>query len=122
MTLKDIAQDFLELAAKGDSYKAFELYVSKKFKHHNPYFKEDANTLMQAMKEAAEKNPNKTLKIYHVLEDQNLVVIHSHIKQNDDDLGIAVVHIFKFEENKIVELWDLGQAIPNEIVNKLGMF
>ena len=122
MNLKDIAQDFLNLAAKGDSYKAFLLYAGKNFKHHNAYFKGDADTLMQAMEESAKKNPYKIFTIHHALEDQNLVAVHSHVKQNPDDLGAAVVHIFKFEENKIIELWDLGQAIPHETINEFGMF
>lgn len=122
MTPKEIAQDFLNLAAKGHSQEAFQLYMSPDFKHHNVYFKSDANILMQAMEESANLNPNKTFKIYHILEDNNMVAVHSHVKQNDTDLGTAVVHFFRFESDKIVELWDLGQAVPSKMINENGMF
>jgi len=122
MTKKDIARNFLKLAAKGHSHEAFRLYIGKNFKHHNAHFKGDADTLMLAMEESARTNPNKTFEIKHVLKDENLVAVHSHVKQNSNDLGAAVVHIFRFESEKIVELWDLGQPIPAEKINENGMF
>ncbi|MDQ6470725.1 nuclear transport factor 2 family protein [Flavobacterium sp. LHD-80] len=122
MTRKEIARDFLKLAAKGHSHEAFRLHVGKKFKHHNAYFKGDADTLMLAMEESARTNPNKIFKIHHILEDDNLVAVHSHLKQSPTDLGFAVVHIMKFKADKIVELWDLGQQIRPETINENGMF
>ncbi|MTH15502.1 nuclear transport factor 2 family protein [Flavobacterium sp. LC2016-01] len=122
MTRKEIARDFLKLAAKGHPHEAFRLHVSKKFKHHNAYFKGDADTLMLAMEESARTNPNKVFKVHHILEDDNLVAVHSHLKQSPTDLGFAVVHILKFKDDKIVELWDLGQQIRPETINENGMF
>lgn len=122
MTKKEIAQNFLNLAASGHSHEAFRLHVHKDFKHHNAYFKGDAETLMLAMEESARKNPNKIFKIHHILEEENLVAVHSHLKQTPVDIGFAVVHILKFKEDKIIELWDLGQHIPTEPINENGMF
>jgi predicted SnoaL-like aldol condensation-catalyzing enzyme len=38
------------------------------------------------------------------------------------DSGIAVVHIFRFQGNNIAELWDIGQAMPENSPNENGMF
>jgi predicted SnoaL-like aldol condensation-catalyzing enzyme len=122
MTKKYIAQEFLKLAANGHSHEAFRLYVGKGFKHHNAYFKGDADTLMLAMEESARTNPNKIFKIHHILEDENMVAVHSHLKQTPNELGFAVVHILKFESDKIIELWDLGQPVCAESINENGMF
>lgn len=122
MTKKEIATDFLKLAANGHSHEAFRLHVGKKFKHHNAYFKGDADTLMLAMEESTRKNPNKTFTIHHILEDDDLVAVHSHLKQTPLDIGFVVVHILRFKSDKIVELWDLGQPIPVEAINENGMF
>lgn len=122
MTKKEIAKNFLDLAAKGHSHEGFRLHIAKNFKHHNAYFKGDAETLMLAMEESARTNPNKTFKIHHILEDGNLVAVHSHLKQTPTDIGFAVVHILKFEGDKIIELWDLGQPIPKDRINENGMF
>ncbi|KAF2078847.1 nuclear transport factor 2 family protein [Flavobacterium sharifuzzamanii] len=122
MTNKEIAKNFLKLAAKGHPHEGFRLYVGKNFKHHNAYFKGDAQTLMLAMEESARTNPNKVFKIHHILEDGNLVAVHSHLKQTRSDIGFAVVHILKFKSDKIVELWDLGQPVPKDSINENGMF
>lgn len=122
MTKKEIAQDFLKLASKGQSRKAFELYVSDSFKHHNAWFKGDGQTLMTAMEENAKKTPDKVFEIQRALEDGDLVAVHSHVRPTPNDLGAAVMHIFRFDNNKIVELWDFGQAVPENMINENGMF
>jgi predicted SnoaL-like aldol condensation-catalyzing enzyme len=120
-TKKEIARDFLQLA-KGHSRKAFELYAGSGFKHHNVYFKGDGETLMIAMEESAKKNPGKIFEIQRALQDGDLVAVHSRVRQNPDDLEVAVIHIFRFEADKIVELWDFGQTVPKDSVNENGMF
>ncbi len=122
MTKKEIAQNFLRLASKGEAREAFELYVANNFKHHNAYFKGDRHSLMTAMEENAVKNPNKTFEIQRAIEEGYLVAVHSRVKLSQGDIEIAVIHIFKFNNDKIVELWDFGQAVPTDIVNENGMF
>ena len=48
---KDIAISFLKLAASGKAPEAYEKYVHKNFRHHNPYFKGDAQSLMDQVLE-----------------------------------------------------------------------
>ena len=122
MTKKETAQDFLKLAAKGQSRKAFELYVANTFKHHNAYFNGDRQTLMTAMEENAAQNPNKIFEIKRALEDGDLVAVHSLVQLQQGNTEMAVIHIFKFDQDKIVELRDFGQPVPVDIVNKNGMF
>ncbi len=122
MTKKEIAQDFLQLAAKGQSREAFQLYIAGNFIHHNAYFKGDGPALMTAMEESAKENPDKIFEMQRALEDGNLVAVHSRIRQNPNDMDYAVIHIFRFENDKIVEAWDFGQAVPAGIINENGMF
>jgi predicted SnoaL-like aldol condensation-catalyzing enzyme len=122
MSLKEIGKDFLTLCANGDSRKAFNLYVGKDFKHHNPYFKGDANSLMIAMEESAKVNPNRIFKVKQIIHDGDLVSLHSYIQQTENNLEIAVVHILKFSNEKINEMWDIIQPFPENIVNDNGMF
>jgi len=119
---RQIATDFLLLASKGKSREAFSKYIDRNFKHHNIYFKGDGESLMTAMEDDAMKNPNKIFHIKRSLQDGDLVATHSHVRQNPGDPGAAVVHIFRFEDDKIAELWDLGQPVPLETVNENGIF
>jgi predicted SnoaL-like aldol condensation-catalyzing enzyme len=119
---REIATLFLTLAASGKVREAYRKYVSLNFRHHNAFFVGDRESLMLAMEEDASKNPNKKLEIKLSLEDKNLVATYSHVQQDPGDLGFAVVHIFRFEDDRIVELWDVGKEIPEKSPNKNGMF
>lgn len=120
---KDIATSFLKLAASGKVSEAFEKHVSREdFRHHNPHFAGDAKSLKAAMMEAHQKFPGTTLEVQRVFEEDNLVAVHSRVKHSTDTPDIAVVHIFRFEGKKIVELWDVGMEAPQDSPNVNGMF
>ena len=122
MTKKQKALHFLELAARGDSREAFDKYVGEGFKHHNVYFKGDAETLMIAMEEAAKVQPNKIFEVKRALEDGDLVAVHSHFRLEANQPGYATMHIFRFEGDRVAELWDFGQEVPKDLINENGMF
>jgi predicted SnoaL-like aldol condensation-catalyzing enzyme len=121
-SLKEKAVSFLQLVASGEVREAYHRYSGPDFRHHNPFFRGDAESLMLAMEENAIKNPHKVLEVKRVIEDGDIVAVHSHVKQNQDDLGGAVVHIFRFHNDLIVELWDVGQQIPENSPNENGVF
>src|SRR5690349_2314009 len=123
MSKKQIAQSFLKMASAGDVRAAYEKFIAPNFIHHNQYFKGDRESLMLAMEEASRQSPNKSIEIKHIFEDGDTVITHSHVlRKNTDELGIAVVHIFRFENDRVVELWDLGQQIMGDSPNKNGLF
>lgn len=121
-SLKENAVSFLQLVASGSVREAYQRYTGPNFRHHNPFFRGDAHSLMRAMEENAAKNPDKILEVKRAIEEGDIVAVHSHVKQNQGDLGGAVVHIFRFHNDQIVEFWDVGQAIPDNSPNENGMF
>jgi predicted SnoaL-like aldol condensation-catalyzing enzyme len=120
--LKEAAMDFLRLVASGKIREAYRKHIGTEFRHHNAYFRGDAESLMTAMEENAAKNPNKVLEIQRALQDGEFVAVHSRVRQHPGDPGAAVVHIFRFKENRIAELWDVEQAVPENSPNEYGMF
>lgn len=121
-SLKENAVSFLQLVASGNVREAYQRYTGPNFRHHNPFFRGDAHSLMLAMEENAAKNPHKVLEVKRAIEEGDIVAVHSHVKQNQEDLGGAVVHIFRFHNDQIVEFWDVGQPIPDDSPNENGMF
>jgi predicted SnoaL-like aldol condensation-catalyzing enzyme len=121
-TRKEIAISFLKLAASGNVREAYAKHIAPDFRHHNPYFKGDAESLMQGMAQNAAQFPHKIFEVQRALEDGDLVAVHSRVRLNPEHRGIALVHIFRFREHAIVELWDLGQPVPEVSANEFGMF
>ena len=123
MSLKDKACAFLQLAASGNVQTAYEKFIAPNFIHHNQYFKGDRQSLLTAMEEAHKTSPNKPIEIKQTLEEGDKVMTHSLVSRQDSaQANIAVVHIFRFENNQIAELWDLGQMIDVQSPNENGMF
>lgn len=121
-SLKEKAVSFLKMVASGEVREAYERYIDPDFRHHNPFFRGDADSLMLGMEENATKNPHKVFEVKRVIGEGDMIVVHSHVKQNPDDVGGAVVHIFRFHNDLIIELWDVGQPIPESTPNKNGIF
>ena len=119
---QDAAIAFLQLASAGRVGEAFAAHVADGFQHHNPFFAGEARALMTGMEDNARQNPGKVLRVLRTLEDGDLVAVHSHVRQQPDDRGAVVVHIFRFASGRIAELWDVGQPVPDESVNVNGMF
>ncbi len=119
---KENAVSFLQMAASGSVREAFSSYTSPDICHHNPYFRGDAESLMTAMEENAAENPDKIFEVKHSVEEGDTVMVHSHVRQNPEDLGAVVVHIFRFQDDRIVEMWDIGQLIPEDSPNENGIF
>ncbi len=122
MDIKNIAKDFLQLSSSGKVKEAFDKYASKDFIHHNPWFEGSADSIMKGMIENAEKMPTKVFEIQRVIHEGDLVAVHSKIKLSGDIPVISVVHILRFENDKIVEMWDIAQQQPDNSPNQNGMF
>lgn len=122
MDLKNAAKDFLRLTSSGKAKEAFQKYASEDFIHHNPWFEGSAESLMNGMIENSKKMPTKIFEIKKAIQEGEFVAVHSKIKLSADIPVISVVHIFSFKENKIAELWDIGQQLPENSPNQYGMF
>ena len=119
---KESATSFLKLAAAGRVDEAYQKYMAANFRHHNPYFAGDAESLKAGMAEAASTFPNTTLEVQRTFAEGDLVAIHSRVLHAPDQPEISVVHIFRFEGDQIAELWDVGMEAPKDSPNENGMF
>ena len=77
---------------------------------------------MIAMEENARNNPEKKIDIQRTLHEDDFVAILSRVQGFENYLGVALIHIFRLLDKKTVELWDFGQEVPSNSINKNGMF
>jgi predicted SnoaL-like aldol condensation-catalyzing enzyme len=119
---KATAIHFLQLTAVGNVNEAFYLYVSQDFRHHNMHFRGDAESLKAAMIESSVYLPAKQLEVRFAIAEGNMVAVYSKVVVSPGEPGIALVHFFRFHNDKIVELWDLAQAPEDVIINENGLF
>jgi predicted SnoaL-like aldol condensation-catalyzing enzyme len=121
MNTKEIAISFLRNAATGKLDEAYDL-VSPNFRHHNAYFPGDTESLKAGMADAHKQFPNTKIDVQRTIAEGDLVAVHSRVQHAPEAAAIAVVHIFRFEDDKIAELWDVGMEVPKDSPNENGAF
>ena len=119
---KRMAVEFLQQVVAGDIDAAYQKYVDPQGKHHNAFFPAGFAALKKAMIENHVQFPEKHITVKNVLGDGDLVAVHSHLVMRAGEPGIVVVHMFRFHGDKVVEMWDCGQAVPADSPNKDGVF
>ncbi len=119
---KQAAVDFLTLVVARRIDEAYAKHIAPGALHHNPFFAAGMDALQAGMREAHAQSPDTKIKVHHVVGDGDLVAVHSHVTMKPGDAGVAVVHLFRFRGDKVVEFWDVGQEVPKESPNKDGMF
>jgi predicted SnoaL-like aldol condensation-catalyzing enzyme len=119
---KEVATSFLELASSGQVDRAYADCLTEDFRHHNPHFRGETDALAKAMKENADEHADKVFEIQRALEDGDLVAVHSRVRLDPGGPDIAAVHIFRFENDRIAEMWDVAAPVPEASPNENGMF
>lgn len=116
---KKNAVKFLQLIADRKIEEAYQL-VDMSGKHHSPYYPAGFAALRNGMIENDKNIPEKKLTVHQVIAENDMVSVFVQLALQD--YQVAVVYIFKFTNGKIIELWDCGMPIPEDIKNDDGIF
>lgn len=121
---KQNALAFYEMAFNQHKVReATEKYISAEYLQHNPTVKDGGQAFIDAFEPFLKAHPKSKAEIKRVVADGNLVMLHVHSTMDENDRGEAVVDIFRFDENgKIVEHWDVIQAVPEKTESGRSMF
>lgn len=102
---------------------ATDKYIGKEYRQHNPGVADGGQAFVDAFAPFLKENPKSKATIKRVIADGDLVALHVHSQLNDEDRGEAVVDIFRFDKDgKIVEHWDVIQAVPEKTESGRSMF
>jgi predicted SnoaL-like aldol condensation-catalyzing enzyme len=119
---KRIATEFYDAAINRKDFAAASQYLGSEYKQHNPTAADGAEGLRAFIDFLKARYPNQRGEIKRVVAEGDLVVLHVHSTRGDDTPGRAIVDIFRIENGKVVEHWDVIQDIPREAANQNGMF
>ncbi|EGE58867.1 UNVERIFIED_ORG: putative SnoaL-like aldol condensation-catalyzing enzyme [Rhizobium esperanzae] len=96
--------------------------VAEDYRQHNPQVPDGKKPLVSFFTSFFKDNPQSKAEIVRTAADGDLVWLHVHATNSADDRGEAVVDVFRVRDGKIVEHWDVIQAVPKEAANKNTMF
>ena len=97
-------------------------YLGPYYRQHNPSAKDGGESFIGFVKWFAQTYPSFQMVLKRIIAEDDLVVTHSHLVRAPGERGSAVVDIFRLENGKIVEHWDVVQEIPETSANNNTMF
>ncbi len=113
---------FYEAAINRKDFTAAQAYMGSRYTQHNPNAADGPEGLKKFIEFLRQKFPNAHSEIKQVFADGDYVILHVHAVREPGTAGSAIVDIFKIENGKIVEHWDVIQPIPDKAANTNGMF
>jgi predicted SnoaL-like aldol condensation-catalyzing enzyme len=119
---KRLATEFYDAAINRKDFAAASQYLGSSYRQHNPTAADGAEGLRAFIDFLKTRFPNQRGEIKRVVAEGDLVVLHVHSTRGDDTPGRAIVDIFRVENGKVVEHWDVIQDIPAQPANANGMF
>lgn len=96
--------------------------VADEYRQHNPEVPDGKKPFVSFFTGFFKDNGQSRAEIVRSSTDGDLVWLHVHATNGTEDRGQAVVDIFRVKDGKIVEHWDVIQAVPKEAANKNTMF
>ena len=119
---KAIAIEFYNRALNQLDYdKAAEL-IGDKYIQHNRHAVDGKEGLKNHLAMLKKDFPKNHGDIKRAIAEGDLVALHINSKRTPDSRGNAIVDIFRIENGKVVEHWDVVQPVPEKSLNPNSMF
>ncbi len=119
---KKLVLEFQRVVLNGKDADAVPRYVGDTYTQHNPRVPDGPAALQGFVRQLRTNAPDAFSEVKRAVADGDLVVLHSHQKRNKDDRGTALIDIFRVENGKLVEHWDVMQPVPETSANPNTMF
>jgi predicted SnoaL-like aldol condensation-catalyzing enzyme len=92
------------------------------YRQHNPDVADGKDAFIASFKTFFADHPESTFEVKRMFCDGDFVTVHAHWKLHPEDRGSAVMDIFRLENQRIVEHWDVVQPIPATMAHTNTMF
>src|SRR5450830_961643 len=115
----------LDLYEKGINQKDFDAaakHFGPRYVQHNPRAADGTAGFKAFIGFLKEKFTNYHSDIKRSFADGDYVILHVHNVPEPGARGAAIIDIFRLENGKVVEHWDVRQDVPEKAANDNTMF
>ncbi|MGQ0549608.1 MAG: nuclear transport factor 2 family protein [Armatimonadota bacterium] len=120
---KTVVSEFYNLAFNlKKPEEAVVKYMGSSYRQHNPAAGDGPEPFIAFVRGFAQAYPSFRFDLKRQVAEGDLVAVHSHLIRQPGDRGTAVMDIFRLEDGRIVEHWDVLQEVPESSANKNTMF
>ena len=119
---KKTVLEFYDAGLNRKDFDAAAKFIGPRYVQHNPTAPDGPEGFKAFLNFLREKFPDSHSEIKRSFAEGDYVILHVHSVREKGSRGRAIVDIFKLEDGKIVEHWDVVQEIPEKAANGNGMF
>ena len=119
---KKVVLQLYEAAINQKDFEAASKFLGPRYVQHNPRAADGPEGLKAFLAFLREKFPDYHSEIKRVFADGDYVILHVHNVPTPGSRGNAIIDIFRLENGKVVEHWDVRQEIPEQAANSNTMF
>jgi predicted SnoaL-like aldol condensation-catalyzing enzyme len=102
---------------------ALDRYWAEPYIQHNPTMTDGIASVKQMMEKfGVTKLPKQKVEFKRVIAEGDLVMLQLVQPKMGDNPETVIVDIFRVENGKIAEHWDVMQAVPTDAVNTRSMY
>ncbi|MET0974756.1 MAG: nuclear transport factor 2 family protein [Leifsonia sp.] len=100
---------------------AFALLVAPEYRQHNPTIQDGPQAAIDALTPKFDGSPDARFDVQRILVDGDLAMVHVKASRPGAP-DAAVADIYRFEDGRIVEHWDVLQQLPVHAAHDHPMF
>jgi predicted SnoaL-like aldol condensation-catalyzing enzyme len=120
-TNKQAVLGFYEAAFNTKDFDTAATFIGDRYVQHNPLIGDGIDGLRARLAYVKEAFPALHVEARRLVAEGDYVVAHVHGVRAPGQRGLAIVDIFRLEDGKLVEHWDVMQDIPSDSLNPNGM-
>ena len=98
----------------GKNVDAVKRFVSDDLVQHNPNLPNGRGALEDFMRDFFQNVPQGEFVLARLIAEGDLVVSHALFRVNAEDRGTSVVDLYRVHDAKLIEHWDVKEAVPAE--------
>lgn len=118
---KKLVVDFYQKIFGDHDFTNIDHYLLPTYIQHNPNVADGSEAFEKAIKGWLQNKPKTKIDVQHIAAEGDLVFIHIKNILPDGKLQ-SVIDIFRIENKKIAEHWDVHEIAPEKSANAHPMF
>ena len=125
LSAREIVVAFYEAALNEKDIDKAKRFLGDTYIQHNPRVPDGPEGLFRFVQFRRDRYPAAHNEVKRVIADGDLVALHVHSVVIPGTPGRQIVDIFRVEDGKVVEHWDVIQEIPVDLfppINDNGLF
>ena len=114
--------DFYDVIINGQHYERAREFLDDNYIQHKPEVETGAKGVLDFVRSIYAQCPDHKARVVRSFVDGDHVILHVHIMNAVEAPNLAVMDIFRVENGKLAEHWDVASPMPATARNTNGVF